>query len=77
LGFDSPWLHMYKKFSKEEFEEAFDKAVEKAFENDIVGETGVTVVTESMTVHMSKQAYEEFKVDVIKGSLETDEHGQN
>jgi len=67
---------MYKKFNIEEFQKTFNEVIEKAFENDIVGEHGVTVVTESMTVYMSRQGYEEFKLEVLNGLLKPNENGQ-
>lgn len=64
---------MYKRISKEEFEKLFDEAVEEVFSEDEIGETGVIVKSDPIIVHMSRQAYEELKVDIIKQSLETDE----
>lgn len=72
LGFESLWLHMYKKISKEEFAKAFDNAVEKAFSEDEVGETGVLIKAGDMVMYTSREFYEEFKTDVIRQSLKPD-----
>lgn len=67
---------MYKNINKEEFEKLFDEAVKEVFSEDEVGETGIIVKSDPIIVYMSRQAYEDLKVDIIKQSLETDDSSQ-